>query len=67
MESRGFEVAGVDGVLSGSAGIVASTGTDFESAEELFEKAQDALAVSRKWGGNRFTVWSPEAEKTLRS
>lgn len=65
IEGRGFESA--DGArLTASAGIATFSGADAESAEQMVERCQLALSASRRWGGNRVTVWSPDTEKAPR-
>ena len=64
VESRGFEVDGRPGMITASAGIATFTGSNADSAEQLQDRCREALTASRRWGGNRFTVWAQDTEKT---
>ncbi len=64
ISARGMQVPGGSN-LTASAGIAAFCAEDGDGAEGLVTRARDALKVSRHWGGNRFTLHSPDtAPKT---
>ena len=65
IEGRGFS-SGDGGTLTASAGISTFTGADAESSEELTTRCWQALLAARRWGGNRVTAWSAEAENANR-
>lgn len=65
IEGRGFETEGRP--LTASAGIATFTGADAESSEQMTERCQEALTASRRWGGNRVTVWTSDTEKAPRT
>ncbi len=66
IEARGFEIGGEQVALTASAGIAAFGGRETETAEGLPERAREALAISRQWGGNRCTVWEADPEESRR-
>jgi two-component system cell cycle response regulator len=67
IEGRAFEIPGKKGPMTGSAGIALFDGANVATVDELVSRCQEALSLSHKWGGNRFTVWSKDAEKAPRT
>ncbi len=66
IEGRAFELGEQDLRVTASAGIAAFAGDHFESPEDFEKRARAALQQSRRWGGNRCTIWVPEREKEAR-
>jgi GGDEF domain-containing protein len=67
IEGRAFEIPGEKGPMTGSAGIALFDGANVATVDELVSRCQEALTLSHKWGGNRFTVWSKDVEKAPRT
>jgi len=64
IEGRGFETNGTP--MTASAGIATFTGGNAESSDQMTDRCQEALTASRRWGGNRVTVWTPDTESASR-